>query len=153
MFWTQGAKVSQESFAPPKPCFAPVQLLVAPVQVAFGTLGPKHFLHPLSTTFGKFLFSGPLPGPWGRNPIIQPEAWLVHVKVREPHLNPPVHELSWLLPFKTRARGRKFIRTGGFRCGSRTFARTSHVSDWIIGRGTEKRRISVFASLVEEQNR
>ena len=40
-------------------------------------------------------------------------------------------------PFKTRARGRKFMRTGGFRCGPRTFAWTCHVSDWIVGRGTE----------------
>ena len=31
-----------------------------------GTLGPKHLLHPLLTTFRKFPFSGPLPEPWGR---------------------------------------------------------------------------------------
>ena len=60
------AKVSQESFAPPKPCFVPVQPFFAPVQDDFGTLGPKHLLHPLLTTFGKFPFSGPLPEPWGR---------------------------------------------------------------------------------------
>ena len=29
------------------------------------------------------------------------------------------------------------MRTGGFRCGSRTFVWTSHVSDWIVGRGTD----------------
>ena len=46
-------------------------------------------------------------------------------------------------PCKTRARGRKFIRTGGFRCGSRTFAWTSHVSDWIVGRGTDTNRKSL----------
>ena len=68
MFWTHGAKVSQESFAPPKPCFAPVQPFFAPVQEDFGTLGPKHLLHPLLTTFGKFPVSGPLPEPWGRKP-------------------------------------------------------------------------------------
>ena len=59
MFWTQGAKVSQESFAPPKPCFAPVQLSFAPVQEAFRTLGPKDLLHPLLTTLGAFEVSGP----------------------------------------------------------------------------------------------
>ena len=54
MFWTQGAKVSQKSFAPPKPCFAPVQLSFAPVQEVFNALGPKDLLHPLLTTFGNF---------------------------------------------------------------------------------------------------
>ena len=63
MFWTQGAKVSQESFAPPKLGFAPVQLCFAPVQEAFGALGPKDLSHPLLTTFGNFLFAGPLPRP------------------------------------------------------------------------------------------
>ena len=58
MFWTQGAKVSQESFAPPKPCFAPVQLSFAPVQEDFGALGPKDLLHPLLTTLGTFEVSG-----------------------------------------------------------------------------------------------
>ena len=58
VFWAQGAKVSQESFAPPKPCFAPVQLSFAPVQEAFGTLAPKDLLHPLLTTFGNFEVSG-----------------------------------------------------------------------------------------------
>ena len=59
MFWIQGAKVSQESFAPPKPCFAPVQLSLAPVQEDFGALGPKHLLHPLLSTLGTFEVSGP----------------------------------------------------------------------------------------------
>ena len=32
-------------------------------------------------------------------PAIQSETWLVHAKVREPHLNPPSsYELSWLFP-------------------------------------------------------
>ena len=32
-------------------------------------------------------------------PTIQSETWLVHVKVREPHLNQPgPYELSWLFP-------------------------------------------------------
>ena len=56
VFWTQGAKVSQESFALPKPCFAPVQLSFAPVQEALGALDPKDLLHPLLTTFENFLF-------------------------------------------------------------------------------------------------
>ena len=59
MFWTQGANVSQRSFAPPKPCFAPVQLSFAPVQEDFGALGPKDLLHPLLTTLGTFEVSGP----------------------------------------------------------------------------------------------
>ena len=58
MFWPQGAKVSQESFAPPKPCFAPVQLSFAPVREDFAALGPKDLLHPLLTTLGTFEVSG-----------------------------------------------------------------------------------------------
>ena len=73
----------------------------------------------------------------GRLPTMQSEKWLVHAKVREPHLNPPVRMNFHGFPCKTRAGGRKFIRNGEFRCGSRTFARTSHVSDWIAGRGTD----------------
>ena len=46
----QGAKVSQESFAPPKPCFAPVQPSFAPVQQAPAP-SPNHF--------GQFEGSGP----------------------------------------------------------------------------------------------
>ena len=42
----------------PKPCFAPVQLSFAPMQEAFGALGPKDLLHPLLTTFGNFEVSG-----------------------------------------------------------------------------------------------
>ena len=63
-FWTQGAKVTQESFAPPKPSFAPVRNEVAPVQEAFCLLGPKDLLHPLLTTFGDLLFLGSFPAPW-----------------------------------------------------------------------------------------
>ena len=59
VFWTQGAKVSQESFAPPKPCFALVQLSFAPVQEDFGALGPKDLLLPLPTTWGTFEVLGP----------------------------------------------------------------------------------------------
>ena len=70
-------------------------------------------------------------------PTIKSETWLVHAKVREPHPNPRFVWTFPASPFKTRARGRKFIQTGGFRCGSRTFARTSQVSDWIVGRGTD----------------
>ena len=57
--WTQGAKVSQESSAPPKPCFAPVQPFFAPVHQAFGPHTPKHLLHPLLTTFGNYKVLGP----------------------------------------------------------------------------------------------
>ena len=55
-----------ESFAPPKPCFAPVQLSFAPVQEVCGALGPKDLLHPVLTTFRNFPFSGTLPGLLGR---------------------------------------------------------------------------------------
>ena len=61
VFWTQGAKVSQESLAPSETCFAPVQPYFVPVQETFRSLGPKDLLHPLVTTFGKFLFSTPSP--------------------------------------------------------------------------------------------
>ena len=68
MFWTQGAKVSQESFAPPKPWFSPVQLSSAPVQEDFGALGPKDLLHPLLISWGTFEVRAPVPEPLGRNP-------------------------------------------------------------------------------------
>ena len=58
-FGPRGAKVSQESFAPPKPCFAPVQLSFAPVQVGFGALGPKDLLHSLLNSLATFEVSGP----------------------------------------------------------------------------------------------
>ena len=64
VFWTQGAKVTRESFAPPKPSFAAVRNGVAPVQEAFRSLGPKDLLHPLLATFGDFVFSGSFPAPW-----------------------------------------------------------------------------------------
>ena len=50
------------------------------------------------------------------------------------------YELSWALPFKTRVRGQKFIWTRLFGRGSRTCLWTSHVSDWIAGRGTDLNR-------------
>ena len=59
VFWAQRAKVSQESFAPPKPCFAPVQLSFAPVPEDFGALGPKDLLHPPPTTLSTFEVLGP----------------------------------------------------------------------------------------------
>ena len=54
---------------------------------------------------------------------IQSETWLVHAKVREPHLNPPVlmNFLPLTLVLKGHAR-KVHTRTGGCRCGSRTFA-------------------------------
>ena len=67
VFWTQGAKVFLHW------CKKGLHRCIT----GFGwckrllgdlcSLGPKHLLHPLLTTFGKFPFSGPLPGPWGRN--------------------------------------------------------------------------------------
>ena len=57
VFWTQGAKVSQESLAPSETCFAQVQPDFAPVQEAFRSLGPNDLLHLLVTTFESFLFS------------------------------------------------------------------------------------------------
>ena len=47
--------------------------------------------------------------------------------------HPGSYEFSCLSHVKSR----KFIRTGGFRCGSWTFVWTSHVSDLIAGVGTE----------------
>ena len=41
------------------------------------------------------------------------KTWLVHAKVREPHLNPPVRTNFPGFSLQTRARRRKFIRTGG----------------------------------------
>ena len=45
---------------------------------------------------------------------------------------PGSYELAWLYHLK-QGRERKFIWAGGFRCGSRTFMWTCHVSDWIVG--------------------
>ena len=63
VFWTQGAKVSKKSFAPPKTAFAPVQNVVAPVQEALCSLGPKDLLHPPLSTFGNFTFRSIQGGP------------------------------------------------------------------------------------------
>ena len=63
VFWTQGAKVSEKSFAPPETAFAPVQNGVAPVQEALCSLGPTDLLHPPRSTFGNFPFSVSFPGP------------------------------------------------------------------------------------------
>ena len=50
VFCNQRAKVSQESFVPPKASFAPVQPHLAPVQAAFCLAGCKRpMLHPLLT--------------------------------------------------------------------------------------------------------
>ena len=58
VFWTEGATVSQETFATPKTLLAPVQPHFAPLQEAFGSLRPKDLLHPPLTTFEDFPFSG-----------------------------------------------------------------------------------------------
>ena len=68
VFWTQGAKVSEKSFAPPKTAFAPVPNGVAPVQEALCSLGPNDLLHPPLSTFGNFPFSVNFPGPQLPNP-------------------------------------------------------------------------------------
>ena len=60
----------------------------------------------------------------------QSETWLVHATVCEPYLNPPVCMNFSDFPNQNKAKGRTFIRIRGFRCGLRTFARTSHVADW-----------------------
>ena len=78
----------------------------------------------------KYLISVPLPA-------IQSETWLVHAKVREPHLNRPVRMNFLPCALVFRKTPGKFIRFGGFRCGLRTFAQTSRVSDWIAGRGAD----------------
>ena len=56
--WAQGAKVSQESFAPSETRLAPVQPHFALVQPRFRSLGSKDLLHPLLNTFGNLPFSG-----------------------------------------------------------------------------------------------
>ena len=49
-------------------------------------------------------------------PTIQSEKWLIHAKVREPHLNPPVRLNSLPLAlFSSRVEPVKFIRTGGIQ--------------------------------------
>ena len=77
MFWIQGAKVSQESLAPPKPCFAPVQLSFAPVQEDFGAFGSKDLLHPLLTTSGTFEVSGPCSRTFGSQFLPSPQCAVV----------------------------------------------------------------------------
>ena len=63
-----GSKGLQRVFCTTQTLFCTgATLFFAPVQEDFGTLGPKHLLHPLLAPFGKFPFSGPLPEPWGRN--------------------------------------------------------------------------------------
>ena len=82
VLWTQGAKVSEKAFAPPKPAFAPVQNGVAPVQEALCPLGPKDLLHPPLSTFGNFPLSVNFPGPQLPNPsllifedVLKQNAW------------------------------------------------------------------------------
>ena len=60
----QGAKVSQEYFAPPKSCSAPVKPHLTTVQEAFGALGLKVLLRPLLTTFENLPFLGKFSGLW-----------------------------------------------------------------------------------------
>ena len=67
---TQGAKVSEKSFAPPETAFAPVPNGVAPVQEALCSLGPKDLLHPPLSTFGNFPFSVKFPGPQLPNTVL-----------------------------------------------------------------------------------
>ena len=56
-FWTQGASISQESFAPSDPCFAPVRPWCAPVQEVF-RLRWKQLSHPLLPDLLFLAFSG-----------------------------------------------------------------------------------------------
>ena len=64
--------------------------------------------------------------------------WLVHAKVREPHLNPRFVWTFVAFPFRARVKGRKVHTNWGLvRCGSQTFAWTSHVSGWIVWRRTD----------------
>ena len=51
VFWTQGAKVSQESFAPPKTSFALMQPHLAPVQEVFLRAGSKRPFEPSPNHF------------------------------------------------------------------------------------------------------
>ena len=70
MFWTQGAKVflhwCKQGLHRCKTGFGWCKRLLGDLC----SLGPKHLLHPLLTTFGKFPFSGPLPEHWGRKDSI-----------------------------------------------------------------------------------
>ena len=60
-----GGTRSPKVLGHPNPVLHRCHSFFAPMQEASGALGPKHFLHPLLTTFAKFPFSGPLPEPWG----------------------------------------------------------------------------------------
>ena len=83
MFWTQGAKVSEESLAPPKPCFATVQLSFAPVQADFGALGPKDLLHPLLATLGTFEVLGSCSRHSGSQPFRRVRPLRAHLTLQE----------------------------------------------------------------------
>ena len=68
-FWTQEAKVSQKSFALSEACLHQCNRIYrfAFVLEAFHSLGPKHLLHPLPTTFRSSQIAAPLPGTLVRN--------------------------------------------------------------------------------------
>ena len=61
VLWTQGAKVSQESFAPPKPSFPPVQPHFRTSARGFCWLEPKDLLHHLLNHFRNCPLFGQFP--------------------------------------------------------------------------------------------
>ena len=66
---------------------------------------------------------------------------------REPHLNPPVRmNFPGFSLLKKGERQKVHTNRGVQMWFARTFARTSHVSDWIVGRGTEKHYIHIINS-------
>ena len=62
--------------------------------------------------------------PLNSTPLFRhPEAWLVHAKVSRTASEPPgSHELSWLFPLETRARGNKVHTNRGVQMRFANFA-------------------------------
>ena len=77
VFWTQGAKVSEKSFAPPKTAFAPVQNGVWVVQKTFRRPllpGSKRPFAPSPKHFWEFSLFGQFP-----RPVASQGVWVKHI--------------------------------------------------------------------------
>ena len=91
---------------------------------------PYIFFAPSKTGQNLLFVSVPLP-------TIQSEIWLVPESSRITSEPPNSYELSSSRPCF--GKPGTFMRTRWFRCGPRTFAWASHISDWIVGKGTAQR--------------